>query len=220
MLVDLRLHGESQDFDPPHTVRACGEDVVGAIHELPLHNKKKVIVGHSFGGKVALEVARLAPDLLSEIWLIDSFPGLSARHGDAWKMIEWLQKNEGPFTTRTEVLKKLKEAQFPEAIAAWMATNLEPEGKLLKWIFPVKGIASLLDDYAKTDLTDTLLNPPCPIHVVKGTKSPLITDDLIQKIQHSKTRFPISLHFVEAGHWVHSENPKELLRIMMSSFKG
>ncbi|QQR80105.1 MAG: hypothetical protein IPJ69_12345 [Deltaproteobacteria bacterium] len=40
VLVDLRLHGESQGFDPPHTVRACGEDVVGAIHELPLQNEK------------------------------------------------------------------------------------------------------------------------------------------------------------------------------------
>lgn len=216
VLVDLRLHGESQDLPPPHTVQACGQDVVSLIESEKHDGCKTILVGHSFGGKVALEVARQSPHLMDEIWLIDSFPGLSVKQGDAWRMIEWLKAHQGPFDSRTEVIHQLKESHFSESISAWMATNLETEGKKLKWIFSVMDIAAMLEDYARYDLTDVLLNPPRPIHLVKGTLSPLITDELIQKIKNTAAQFTIQIHEVKAGHWVHSENPKDLMSTMMN----
>lgn len=119
VLVDLRLHGESQGFDPPHTIHACGEDVVTLVRELNKAREqqgsapsKRVLVGHSFGGKVALEAVRQAPDLFASLWLIDSFSGLSVKQGDAWKMIAWLQRNGGPFVSRAEVTSALKRDDF------------------------------------------------------------------------------------------------------------
>src|SRR4051812_11877517 len=60
VLVDLRLHGESQDFAPPHTLEAAAKDVAELITELESTTTGKVrgVLAHSFGGKVALELAR------------------------------------------------------------------------------------------------------------------------------------------------------------------
>src|SRR5690242_5162179 len=50
LLVDLRLHGESPGFPPPHTVEAAARDVAEALPDIP--GRTRAILGHSFGGKV------------------------------------------------------------------------------------------------------------------------------------------------------------------------
>ena len=54
--MDLRGHGDSHDVEPFHTVDACARDVIDLVMELELD--VELVIGHSFGGKIALEVAR------------------------------------------------------------------------------------------------------------------------------------------------------------------
>src|SRR5687767_12064792 len=53
VLVDLRMHGSSQGFAPPHTVAAAAADLAS----LGLPGPLGAVVAHSFGGKVALAYA-------------------------------------------------------------------------------------------------------------------------------------------------------------------
>ncbi|MEO5821321.1 MAG: alpha/beta fold hydrolase, partial [Vicinamibacteraceae bacterium] len=55
-LVDLRLHGSSPSFTPPHTVAACAADVRALIAQADWPAPADAVVGHSFGGKVALSL--------------------------------------------------------------------------------------------------------------------------------------------------------------------
>ena len=58
VLVDLRMHGASQDFSPPHTLAACVADLRALENSIgPFHG----VIGHSFGGKVALELVGAPP---------------------------------------------------------------------------------------------------------------------------------------------------------------
>src|SRR5262245_3630298 len=58
LLVDLRLHGESVGFPPPHTVEAAAHDIVEALPAvLPAGATAAGVVGHSFGGKVGIVLA-------------------------------------------------------------------------------------------------------------------------------------------------------------------
>ncbi len=216
VLVDLRLHGASQGFEPPHTVAACAEDVIRLMKDYG--DGEKILVGHSFGGKVSLAVVKTSTIPVKQVWLVDSFPGLSVRHGEVWKMMAWLRQSPQTFSSRQEAEEMLRAQRFSDVVRRWMVTNLKAEGDGFQWVFPVEGISALIEDYARTDLTETLLDPPCPVHLVKGTKSPLITDDLIQRMNHSTSPFPIFLHLVEAGHWVQSENPKALWEAMKEYF--
>src|SRR6185437_9643959 len=83
VIVDLRNHGESHgaDLAPPHTVEACADDVTELIAELTdasvrppsavearSGRSRVTVVGHSYGGKVALQLARAHPDVVDEVW--------------------------------------------------------------------------------------------------------------------------------------------------------
>jgi pimeloyl-ACP methyl ester carboxylesterase len=75
--VDLRGHGQSDAPDGQYALAEFAED----IHELitALRVSAAVVVGHSMGGQVALELVARHPDDLSAICLIDSvlFPSVS-----------------------------------------------------------------------------------------------------------------------------------------------
>jgi pimeloyl-ACP methyl ester carboxylesterase len=68
--VDQRGHGESDKPDQDYTIDGFVEDAVWLINELNLD--KPVLIGHSMGGTIALNLARKYPDLASAAILIDS----------------------------------------------------------------------------------------------------------------------------------------------------
>jgi pimeloyl-ACP methyl ester carboxylesterase len=68
--VDLRGHGASDKPRQEYTLDGFVDDVVWLCGQLGL--AKPVIVGHSMGGNVALELAARHPDLAAAIVLIDS----------------------------------------------------------------------------------------------------------------------------------------------------
>jgi pimeloyl-ACP methyl ester carboxylesterase len=70
--VDLRGHGESDAPEQRYTVSALADDVVWLCEVLPV--ERPVLVGHSMGGQVVLEVAASHPDLARAVVLIDAAP--------------------------------------------------------------------------------------------------------------------------------------------------
>ena len=100
LLVDLRMHGDSQDFAPPHTVRAAADDVAALVSTI----KEPVcgVLGHSFGAKVAIAFSEQADDSLQQMWMIDASP--SAKQDDsersAWKVVEMLKSAPKRFQAR------------------------------------------------------------------------------------------------------------------------
>ncbi|WP_284947748.1 alpha/beta fold hydrolase [Acidisoma cladoniae] len=68
--VDLRGHGASAAPDQAYTVEIFADDVACLLGHLGLRGA--ILVGHSMGGLVGLEVARLRPDLVSGLMMIDS----------------------------------------------------------------------------------------------------------------------------------------------------
>ena len=61
--VDLRGHGESDKPQQAYTVTGFAEDLVWLCRQLAV--EKPVVVGHSMGGNVALELAASYPDFKS-----------------------------------------------------------------------------------------------------------------------------------------------------------
>lgn len=68
--LDLRGHGESDKPDEDYSIDGFVEDIIWLIDELGL--EKPVIVGHSMGGCIAMNLARKHPDVASAVVLIDS----------------------------------------------------------------------------------------------------------------------------------------------------
>ena len=68
--VDLRGHGKSDAPHQDYTMAAFADDLAWLCTELAL--TKPVVVGHSMGGNVALELAARYPEIPVSIVLIDS----------------------------------------------------------------------------------------------------------------------------------------------------
>jgi len=78
--VDLRGHGESDPAPGPYSVAGFADDVAFVAHELGLRDC--VVVGHSLGGLVAVEMAGRHPDVVSAVVTLDSpslIPGWTDR---------------------------------------------------------------------------------------------------------------------------------------------
>ena len=68
--IDLRGHGDSDAPRQRYTIEALADDVGWICEQREL--ERAVVVGHSLGGLVALELAAARPDLIGGAVLIDS----------------------------------------------------------------------------------------------------------------------------------------------------
>ena len=76
VLVDLREHGESRGFEPPHTLEATAGDLEALAPE-SVGPGPRAVLGHSFGGKIALLRGRDDPGV-RQVWVVDSTPEAGA----------------------------------------------------------------------------------------------------------------------------------------------
>lgn len=78
ILPDLAGFGDTPEPTFPYTVKAYANDVRRLLYDLNI--KSAILVGHSFGGRIALELAYASPDLVKKLVLIDS-AGCKPRRG-------------------------------------------------------------------------------------------------------------------------------------------
>jgi pimeloyl-ACP methyl ester carboxylesterase len=68
--VDLRGHGESDKPEQDYTMAVFADDLAWMCGELGL--EKPIVIGHSMGGVIAVELAARFPDLPSAVVTLDS----------------------------------------------------------------------------------------------------------------------------------------------------
>ena len=214
-LIDLRQHGASQGFAPPHTLVAAANDIATLARELK--EQPAGILGHSFGGKVALLYAAAHGDKLAQIWVIDSTPEANAPGGSAWEMLEIVRGLPTEFAARQDLVAALSEQGVALNTAQWMATNLEQSGKSYRWRFELAAIEQLLQSFFETDLWPVVESPPgrAQLHIVKATQSSVLSAEAVGRVQEiSRTHPRVHFHQVDGGHWLNADNPDALQRLL------
>jgi len=86
--IDLAGHGESGLGREVWSMRAFGQDVTAVVEELGLDHV--VLVGHSMGGPVVVEAARLLGDRVRLVVGADTFKDVSGRYTREF-IANWLQ---------------------------------------------------------------------------------------------------------------------------------
>jgi len=218
LLVDLRNHGESHGLAGPHTIEACARDVAEVLATIPHH--ALTLVGHSFGGKVVLE---LASHVSAETWVLDSPPGprVFGNH-EIDRVLAAVYAVPLPLATRQALLPILRASGLSEPLAQWMTTNLRPaaEGSGLVWKMALETIPEMLESFAATDLWPFVMgrssNVP-RIVTVRGGKSDRWSEAELKRIAEAVRAGVLDDHVLaEAGHWVHTDSPEELMRLVLS----
>jgi pimeloyl-ACP methyl ester carboxylesterase len=215
LLIDLRLHGDSPAFDPPHTVAAAARDVARLEDATGQH--AAAVLGHSFGGKVALAHAAGGHDRLAQVWVVDSTPEVKPPGGSAWRMLDAVRALPTTFASRADAAEGLARDGYSAGVAAWMASNLEYRDGRYAWRLDFDAIEALLHDFFSTDLWAIVEDPPpdLTLHFVKADDSTVLSDDAIARLEAAGRRHGrVSLHHLPGGHWLHVDNPRGLLELL------
>ena len=197
VLADLRGHGRSGTPAGPHTVEACARDL-GVLGDFDR------VIGHSFGGKVALVYA--AQHDVDDVWVLDSPPGpLRSPTTEVGLVIDALRRVPQPLAARSDLGQHLP--GFSRSIVLWMTTNLTRSEDGLVWRFDLDVVEDLIADYFELDawplVTDTT-------HIVRAARSERWEpEDLALLDRHPNTRVLES-----AGHWVHVDDPEGLAELL------
>ncbi len=219
VLVDLRMHGRSQGCSPPHTIEACAGDLQALARSLS--RPPTEIIGHSFGGKVALAYAREQSEL-QRIALLDSNPFPRAdRNGSEQTMavIEMLERLPAFFETRAAFVEHVHRQGFPRAIADWLAMNLDRTDAGFRFRLDLNAVRALIDDYLAQDLWPVLETTSARVDLVIGGRSEVFREADLARARALSAQAParVRLHILpEAGHWVHVDDPEGLMRALTS----
>lgn len=214
VLVDLRGHGQSQDPPPPHTLATAAEDLVRLGARLGLDVRG--VMGHSFGGKVAL--AYLAQRRVERALVLDSDPGARPEgHRDPTSggVISLLSTIPQPIPSREAFLEQAQAHGLSRAVAEWLAMNVRRAEDGLRLRLDLKILRALLDDYFAQDLWPVVEDPgrAGQLRVVLGGRSTSVPEDTQARLRELAAREPrLSVRVLpEAGHWVHVDDPDGLL---------
>jgi pimeloyl-ACP methyl ester carboxylesterase len=234
VLVDLRMHGESQGFPPPHTLRAAAADVREVLAELVASGEREhAIVGHSFGGKVALSLladSALADSVpaesVREAWVLDASPSARAARGEndsTRRVLTALFDAPPRFATRAAFVAELQRAGVDTSLGQWLSKNLirEPDG--LRLVLDLQAIADLLADHDRSDVWSAIEVPEgsssqrdIKLRFVLGGLSPTVSAADRARLREAAARRPLEIFDLPtAGHWVHVDDPEGLMRALI-----
>ncbi|MCB9779350.1 MAG: alpha/beta hydrolase [Alphaproteobacteria bacterium] len=226
VLIDLRNHGDSQGLPGPHTLAACAEDLWALSAELG--HTPQVVVGHSFGGKVALTFARSAavlgqagPGALQQLWVLDAFPSAWPHDPDddpeVVSVIGALAAIPLPLDRREQVVGILTGQGFSADLAHWMTTNLRRDADGYVWRFDLDAAREMIADYFAQDLWDVVEDPAdgLRVDVVRAERSDRWSDAELARFAALPDDGPSRLHLLaDSGHWVHVDQPDALRHLI------
>lgn len=225
LLVDLRQHGESQGFAGPHTIQAAAADLARLADHTGL--MPDAVLGHSFGGKVALVFAGSASEPPSQIWVIDSTPQSRVPDGSAWDMLELLESLPRQFASRDDLVGDLMDRGQPKPLAQWMATNLVSDEEPAdddagqggyRWRLDFDAIRELLISFFETDAWAVVESPPpgTEIHLVKAEDSRVLAGEALARADRAADAGDRTfVHRIAGGHWVNAENPAAIEALLV-----
>lgn len=208
--LDLRNHGQS-----PHHPRMTFENMAEDV--LAFMNRKKLescnLLGHSMGGKVAMQLALDQPERVERLIVADIAPKTyPPRHDDVLDAIGLIDKTH--ITTRNQADKLIQHILPEQATRLFLLTNLSRgDNGEYQWRIDIQAIRDNYDIISDTPPATNAGRPFVkPALFLRGGKSFYIQpedESLITSL------FPNAVikEIPNAGHWVHAEQPDAFYEI-------
>ncbi|NVK43881.1 MAG: alpha/beta fold hydrolase [Oceanospirillaceae bacterium] len=205
--VDLRNHGRSPHNDEM-TYPAMAADLVELLDDLGL--ERVLVLGHSMGGKAAMQLALLYPERVERLIVVDIAPvQYPNHHDDVFK---------GLFAVQLDSLKSRGDADkqlapfVPDAmVRAFLLRNLyRDENGVFAWRINLDGLQRSYAGISAAPVGSAFQGPTL---FIKGGTSDYIRADYRDALL---ALFPNAGYKVidGAGHWPHAEKPALMTRLI------
>jgi esterase len=201
--LDLRNHGQSP-HDDTFDYQSMANDLLLFIQEHKLENP--IVIGHSMGGKVAMNFAVAHPDQLEKLIVVDISP--RPYNLEHYVIIDGLKAVPiKTISSRNEADAALEPFVAEPDVRQFLLKNLQrtPEGFKWKINLPVidKNLSNIGLDLQFEGTFDK------PTLFIRGGRSKYVRDEDMTRI---KEIFPqATLETLDTGHWVQAEKPQEFV---------
>jgi len=211
--VDQRNHGQSPHSDA-FNYGVLQEDIVGFINEHNLINP--ILLGHSMGGKAAMNVALAYPDKLDKLIVVDIAPkDYDVRHDYIVNGLKAVPVDA--IQSRNEADEALAQHVPDSAVRQFLLKNLmrKPEGGFT-WRINLNAIDKNLELIGGGLIQEGQFKKPTLF--VRGRRSDYILDEDNAII---KKYFPnATLVTMDTGHWVQAEKPAGFVEVVLNFLHG
>jgi lipase len=185
---DLRGHGRSS-WDPPWSLAAHVADVEALAEEL----SPAVVLGHSFGGRLALELAARRPALVPRAILLDPAVQVSKDVAAGYAAAEAAR---GPFASRAAALES-RLADAPRAPRAFLEEELDAHlTEQLRFRYSTLAAATIFGELA----AEPPLSPACPTLLVVAETTDITTSETVDRLRETVDELTVA--DVPGGHIV------------------
>ncbi len=188
--VDLAGHGGSSASRTDWSIASFGQDVATALGAVPAG--KVILVGHSMGGPVALEAARLMKGRVIGIIGVDTFKTIGAPAPTRAQVDAIVKTFEGDFIaqTRTLVTDHLFASGGDRALADKVAYDMS--------LSPPQVAVPALRAVLEYDFTESLKDITVPVVVINSDLGEPLNEVRIRKVvpKFRATTLPGAGHFL------------------------
>ncbi len=212
-LVDLRNHGKSPHHEPMD-YPTMAQDLQKFMEANWIYEAN--VIGHSMGGKVAMQLALQHPDLVKKLIVVDIAPKkYQGGHQEIFDALFALDLTK--VENRSDADEFLK-PRIPEfSVRQFLLKNLtrnKDGGYRWKMNLPViyQHYSDILDNISSDQTFEK------PTLFIRGGESNYIQADDLDSIEQL---FPVAVvdTVQDAGHWVHAQAPDELMNMVYAHFQ-
>jgi pimeloyl-ACP methyl ester carboxylesterase len=220
LIYDQRGHGKSWKPLTGYAPEDYAEDLFLITQELGW--EKFILVGHSMGGRNALIFASKFPELVEKLIIEDIGPDSNPEAPNYYRKLFDLVP--APFPNKlaakefflNEFPKVFKDADQPDTLGAYLYSNIiELENGQADWRYDKNAMISTVVQGRAQDHWREFRTLPMPTLIIRGEHSKELPKDTFQRMSVSNPRIE-AVEVPNAGHWVHSDQPAEFLRIIRS----
>ena len=209
-LIDQRNHGRSFHSEKFDYDLMC-EDLLNYIKHHNINNI--ILIGHSMGGKTAMNFSLIHPKLVSKLIVLDTSPrGYPVLHQniiDPLKEIDF-----SIFTTRKEIDIELGKSVNKQGLRNFLMKNIyRMNDEKLNFRFNLKSLSENIGKIGQKIESDAQFTRE--VIFIKGETSDYIDES--DKVMINNL-FPNAKFYKipNAGHWLHVDNPIDFLSVLLS----
>jgi len=208
LAMDQRGHGDSQwSYDATYTAEDHLVDIAGFVDALKLD--KFVLVGHSMGGRNAIMYTACFPEKVTRLILIDSRPDNNPKGSEALRQLLTAIPDEiSSVDELAPELKRLYPYLSPEMCLHLAHHGLrEVENGKFRPKYDLRMRSqSARAGYGVSELWLFFELITCPILIIRGTESPILSLEAAQRMCWANPRARLA-QIEGASHMVPQENP-------------
>lgn len=212
-MLDLRNHGRSLQ-SPNFNYEIMAQDVKEYCDQNKLENI--ILLGHSMGGKVAMEVATTCPNLVEKLIIADIGTKFYPQHHQS--IIEGLMSVDFSLKpSRSDVDEQVAHYVKDFGTRQFLLKSLYwKESDQLDYRFNINYLNENIDEIGKELSSGKSFEKNTLF--LRGSNSNYILDEDILEIQ---SHFPkmILKTVSNSGHWLHAENPNEFYEYVINFLK-